>query len=107
MGKMISHDPVTKTTKTFHKGQRDGEEFYISTEQDVTDIIEKSKHRYNSFRGAWEKHGEWGDKYAEIPASVWGDLIKSGIANDEKRLRKWLDDRDQLAFRQRPGRLSK
>jgi hypothetical protein len=122
MGKLISSDPITKTTRSFHKGQRDGEEYYIYNEQDVTHIIEKNKHLYNqdvthiieknkhlynSYRGAWEAHGEWGDRYAEIPSTVWGDLLRRGIAQDEKRLRKWLDDRDNLLFRCRPGSLSK
>jgi guanylate kinase len=43
MGKLISSDPITKTTRSFHKGQRDGEEYYIYNEQDVTHIIEKNK----------------------------------------------------------------
>jgi hypothetical protein len=107
MGKLVSSDPITKTTRSFHKGQRDGEEYYIYNEQDVTHIIEKNKHLYNSYRGAWEAHGEWGDRYAEIPSTVWGDLLRRGIAQDEKRLRKWLDDRDNLLFRCRPGSLSK
>jgi guanylate kinase len=47
MGKLVSSDPITKTTRSFHKGQRDGEEYYIYNEQDVTHIIEKNKHLYN------------------------------------------------------------
>ena len=104
MGRMLSADPITKTRKVFHRDSS-GDEYHIETQQDVTAIIERNKHLYNTFRSAREKHGEWGDKYAEIPLSVWGDLLRRGIANDEKALRKWLNDRDQEAFRTRPGRL--
>ena len=107
MGRMISSDPVTKKAKEFHKGQDEGSEYWIEEKQDVGEIIDMNKAEYASYRKATDAHAEFGDHYARIPAVIWGDLIRKGIAQDEKRLRKWLDDRDNLLFRRRPGSLSK
>jgi len=106
-GRIISADPVVKKAKRFHKGQDEGSEYYIEEVQDVEDIIELNKAEYASYRKATDAHAEMGDHYARIPAVVWGDLLRKGIARDNKRLLKWLDDRDNLLFRRRPGRLSK
>lgn len=78
----------------------------IEAKQDVSPIIERNKARMAA-TDERTRHSEW-EQYAEIPTEVWyGHLVPSGIANDEKRLRKWLDNRDNLLFRTRPGRLSK
>jgi hypothetical protein len=107
MGRLISSDPVTKKAKEFHKGQDEGSEYWIEEKQDVGGIIDLNKAEYASYRKATDAHAEMGDHYARIPSVVWGDLLRKGIAQDEKRLRKWLDDRDNLVFRRRPGSLSK
>jgi hypothetical protein len=101
---LITSDPISKKQVRMHT---DGAGYAVESKQDITDIVARNKHLYNTFRGAWESHGEWGDMVASIPANVWGELMTKGIAYDEKRLRKWLDDRDQLVFRTRPGSLSK
>lgn len=83
-----------------------GDEYIIESKQDVTDIVERNKARM-ALIDEHARHGEWA-QYAEIPVSVWYDyLVPQGIANDEKRLRKWLDDRDNWMFRTRPGKLSR
>lgn len=79
----------------------------VSHEQDDKEILEGNKASYNSYRRATDPHGEWGDLYARIPLVVWGRLVEQGIAFDETALREWLDDRDNIVFRRRPGRLSK
>lgn len=108
MGRRISSDPVKKVTKTFHAGQdTDGSEFWVEGKQDITEIAELNKFEYNTYRKATDRHGEWGDHYARIPAIVWGDLLRRGIAQDEKALRKWLDQPENQVFRRRPGNLSK
>jgi len=107
MGRIISADPITKKRSVFHKGQEDGKDYYVEETQDVQSIIDMNKAEYASYRKATDAHAEMGDHYARIPAVVWGDLMRRGIAQNEKRLRKWLDDRDNLLFRRRPGSLSK
>ena len=76
----------------------------IETFQDVECIVEEAKFKYNSFdeRSPWK-----GDLHqvAEIPMTVMMQLQKDGIIDDEKRFRKWLNDRDNRVFRTRPGRI--
>jgi hypothetical protein len=106
MGKVISSDPITKEKKVMHYSNSD-DTYVITKEQNADEILEANLGERNSFRGGWENHAEYGDRYARIPSVIWGELVTKGIAHDEKRLRKWLDDRDNLPFRTRPGFLSK
>ena len=81
----------------------------IQTVQDVSGIIEANKKEFNSYdeRAKWS--GDlYGNKVASIPLTVIDDLNKFGIMRgfhvlDEKRFRAWLNDRDNQAFRTRPG----
>ena len=61
-------------------------------------------------RERWTKRGGddrgLGEKVASIPMSVYYSLPKD-LREDENWLLKWLDDRDQLPFRTRTGRLYK
>lgn len=101
----LSSDPIRKKITNMHIDSG-GDSYVIESKQDVTDIIERNKARMAA-TDERTRHGEW-EQYAEIPTEVWyGHLVPSGIADNEKRLRKWLDDRDNLLFRTRPGRLSK
>lgn len=107
MGRMLSADPVEKKRAVFHKGQDTGSEFWVEKTQDVQAIVDLNQFEYNTYRKATDKHTDFGDHYARIPTVVWGDLIRRGIAGDEKRLRKWLDDNENQLFRRRPGSLSR
>jgi len=101
----LQSDPIRKKTTTMHI-DRGAEGYVLESKQDVTDIIERNKARMALVdeNAGWN---EWA-QVAEIPVEVWyNHLVPSGIANDETRLRKWLDDRDNLLFRTRPGRMSK
>jgi hypothetical protein len=42
---------------------------------------------------------------ATLPLSVYYQLKREGIADDPKRLAKWMNDPDNRAFRTRGGRL--
>jgi hypothetical protein len=88
--------------KLFHFDDVTGE-ITIETQFEVE--AEKSKLLYNSF----DERTRWGDVnlVAQIPLSIYFDLKAKGIVDDEVRLRKWLDDRDNLVFRTRPGKLSR
>ena len=82
--------------------------FVIATDQDVTDIVEDAKGRFNQFdeRTPWK--GDW-HHVAEIPLNLYFQLKEQGIIDEsdpkQTKLRKWLNDRDNLAFRTRPGRV--
>ena len=55
----------------------------------------------NEARSGW---GE-GQRVASIPAVIWEDLIRRGIAGDKKKLKAWLNDPDNRAFRTRLGKV--
>jgi hypothetical protein len=106
MQRLIDTDPIVRRKHVFHA---DGDNFFIETVQDVEPNLERSKGQYNEFshKSAQRFKGDLLHKVAEIPITVWEDLKRSGIADDEKALAKWLDDRDNSVFRTMPGRLSK
>lgn len=97
-------DPLTGITRYFHPSH-DGETFSIETIQDVTETIGVNKRVYN---GESSKGRRWkGDMHhvAEIPLNIYMELEQQGITQDEKRLRKWLMDNENMAFRVKGGRL--
>lgn len=88
---MFHYDPIT-------------DDFFIETLEDVTDVVETNKGIAQQDSGNWK--GDW-HHVAQIPASVWADLQRKGIASDQKALARWLDDRDQNVFRTKSGKLSR
>jgi hypothetical protein len=101
--RFFNADPLTGVTRFFHPSD-DGESFVIETKQDVTDVVQENKamHAGLDERMTWK-----GDMHhvARIPNVVYWDLKRRGILEDEKALRKWLNDPDNRAFRLRPGRV--
>jgi len=76
----------------------------IQTVQDVTDIVEANKAVYNQI----DERANWkGDMHrvGSIPMSIFYDLQRQGILQDEKRLKAWLNDPANQVFRTRPGRV--
>jgi len=81
----------------------------IETRQDITAILEQNKKEYNSY----DERAKWsdellGNKIASIPMTVIDDLNKQGIMRgfhiiDEKRMKAWLNERDNRVFRTRTG----
>jgi hypothetical protein len=100
---LISVDPLTGAQTIFHDDFADGE-LVIENVQDAEPIIEANKRLYNSVdeRAPW-KGGM--HRVASIPLTVMLDLDRRGILNDQKKLRKWLNDPENRHFRTRPGRV--
>ena len=101
---LVDFDPVTKTET--HVAVSDEGVITTATFQDVEDIVEASKAAYN----ATDERARYGEKFthmAHIPITIWFELVRLGIAQDEKALRKWLDNPDYKDFRTRPGKLSR
>jgi hypothetical protein len=98
---LFDEDPIAGVRRIFHPSA-DGETFTIETQQDVSDLIDLNKAKFNQFdeRTPWR-----GDLHqvGSIPMSLYFDLKKKGILDDQKALRKWWNDRDNAAFRTRPG----
>jgi hypothetical protein len=78
----------------------------IQTVEDVSAIVEANRKEYNSY----DERSRWSDmnKIASLPFTVIDDLNKMGIMRgfavvDQKRMMAWLNERDNQAFRTRPG----
>lgn len=103
MRRLLDKDPLTGTKSVFHYDHED-DSFVIETVTDVEDVVEINKAAYNERAGT--RFGEGlAHHVAQIPATIWWDLKRRGIADDPKALKAWLNDRDNRAFRTRPGRL--
>jgi hypothetical protein len=100
MRTLISSNPLTKR-KTIMASDVDAVRIY--TEQDVTDVVEDNKAHFNNT----DERAPWGEltRIASIPTSIYYKLKREGIIDDKKKFRAWLRDRDNLAFRTRPGKI--
>lgn len=99
MTKRLINDDDFTGIKTYYNYDADKDEAIISKEQDVTAILEQNKKEFNA---APERWGEW-TKVGSIPLSVYYELERKGILNDQEAMKKWLNDPDNRAFRTRPG----
>lgn len=97
---LIDSDPMTRQKQVAHVGH-DGS-LGIESKQDVEAIVDRNKLERKNDSGSWEGHRH---KVASIPNVVWWDLKRRGIADNEERLRKWLNDPDNRAFRTKPGKV--
>lgn len=97
--RIISDDSATTGIVTSFQYDADSDEAIIQKTQDVSGIIEANKAEFNA---APER---WGDmtKVGSIPLSVYYELERKGILQDQVALAKWLNDPDNRAFRTRPG----
>jgi len=97
---LLDADYGARRTQIMHT-QSDNE-VVIETLQNVDDILDITKQQYNDSAG--ERFGTRA-QVARIPAVVWGDLVRSGIAFDPVAFKKWLNDFDNRVWRTRPGRV--
>jgi hypothetical protein len=103
-GKLFSADFIGKRQSTFHATD-DGDGFVIEDKQDIQPVIDQTKESYANI----DERAKWGDLgfVGQIPFVIWDQLVREGIAQDDKALLKWLDNPDNQVFRMRPGRLSR
>jgi hypothetical protein len=97
--RILNDDSATTGIVTSFHYDADKDEAIIQKTQDVSSIIEANKAEFNA---APERWGEW-SKVGSIPLSVYYELERKGILQDQKALAKWLNDPDNRAFRTRPG----
>lgn len=97
--RLFDIDPATGTRRLFHYDHAD-DRFHIETQQDVTDLVEQNKWLANNERQDFK-----GDMHrvASIPLSIYYDLKKRGILDDQKRMRQWLNDSENRFFRVKGG----
>ena len=98
--RLLDYDPVTKVKRMFHPSS-DGNTFIEHGEQEISERLSINKALQNMPRDGW---GE-GQRVASVPAVVVEYLMREGIYYDQKRLKAWLNDPDNLAFRTRLGKV--
>lgn len=103
MKRLFDADPINKTRQIFHFNEAD-DSFVIESRQDVSACVELTRAEYAATdeRAPWKKEMTHA---ARIPLNEVAELMRTGVWMDDKALLKWLDDRDHLGFRVRPGRL--
>ena len=89
-----SYDPVTQRA-TEVTTEPDGSTLYIHS-QNTRPIVESAKRIAASFDPTVRRDTV---HVARIPIVIWRQLQRLGIAQDEKRLNAWLNDRDNAVFR--------
>jgi len=100
MKRLFDHDPATGIKKFWHV--TDKGEYVVETVQEMDQIVDANKRAYNSADDRW---GEKLNRVASLPLSVYYRLKRERIADDPKRLAKWLNDGDNRVFRTRGGTL--
>lgn len=93
-------DSQARLEHVLHRSN-DGDTIVAQTRQDIEPILEENQALRNS------RSGFKGDMHhvASIPLVVYEKLWKEGIAQDEDRLRDWLNNSDNKMFRTHPGQL--
>ncbi len=100
------YDAASGIVEIFHF-DADNDKLVIENTQNVSPILEDNK----MFMCDSDK--PWGDmnRVASIPMSMLPDLQKRGIMDmggrilDQKALKRFLNDRDNLLLRTRPGQI--
>lgn len=103
MKRLIDRDLETGIETNFHWDDAEGT-FTISSKQDVTGIVDTNKSSFSGIdeRANWK--GEW-HHVASIPLTVYYELKRQGILDDQAAMKRWLNDRDNRYFRVRPGKV--
>lgn len=101
----LDYDAAANTVETFHFDP-DEDRLVVEVTQDISPILEENKTFMCDAADGWK-----GDMHrvASIPHSMLPDLEKRGIMDqggrilDMKALKRFLNDRDNLWLRTRPG----
>lgn len=105
--RVFDEDPIAGTRTIFVPTDDKGS-FQLVTQQDhepiMQDAYDERKQHRNKAAQKWK-----GDmhKVATIPMNLWSELVREGVALDERELRKWLDKPENVVFRTKPGSLSR
>jgi hypothetical protein len=100
----LDFNPELRTRKDFH-ADADGENFVLETTQDVEMILESNRSS-RAVYGERQRHdSEVLNRYASIPLTIYMDLLKQGITEDEQRMKAWLNDPANAHWRTRYGRV--
>lgn len=101
MRRVFEKDPLTGITRYWRHNPGD-DTAYLETEQEVGDVLDLNKRAYNDASTGWKQDMH---KVASIPLAVYYELKRQGVLDDERRLKAWLNDPDNRAFRTKQGRV--
>lgn len=98
--RFFDHNPETGMTEIFHY---DNGRVWMETVMDAQPVFDDNQREYNSV----DERAKWGEftKVASVPMHLFTEMRRSGVLKDPKAIAKFLNDRDNLKFRTRPGRL--
>lgn len=104
--RLIRHDPARGVSVWLDIDAITGD-FVFTEIQRVSGLQTRINSQANDWRfgdliGHTQNHVQ---QVAELPAIVVHRLMREGIWRDDKAMRKWLNDRDNRAFRTSGGRL--
>ena len=99
---LFDEDPITGTRTIFVPEGDDGD-FTLVYEQEIDDLLGDNQEN----RKERDSHARWDDinHIARIPNILLWEMKKKGILDDEKEMKKWLNDPDNKVFRTREGRV--
>lgn len=100
--RFFDRNPLTGATTLYHYDHAD-DTFTMQTLDDVQQITDQNS-RINNSRTDANWRGEM-HLVASLPLTIYFDLKKQGIIDDDAAFRRWLNDRDNSMFRTRPGRV--
>lgn len=99
MSKRLITDDKLTGIKTFLDYDGENDDAVIVKEQDVSEIVESNRVAFDN------APKRWGDMthVGRIPLTVYYELERQGILNDQEALVKWLNDPNNAMWRVRPG----
>lgn len=100
--RLFDDDPLTGA-KTYFVMEDGSDEFQLITQQPVDDILTEAQEsrKLTTAKTRWKDM----NRVAHIPGNVHAELMRKGIAFDQKELKKWLNDSDNRIFKTREGRV--
>jgi hypothetical protein len=101
--RVLDWNPETGVTQLFHYDHTT-DQFHVENVYDAEPVLEQNK-GLDSLVGP---DANWkGDMHrvAQIPMTIYMDLVKRGITNDQKAFKKWLNDPANRYFRTRGGKV--
>jgi hypothetical protein len=106
----LDTNPLDGGVKTFWFDDAE-DKFHLNYEVDLQPHIDLTQEAYKEAPSDWKGDSVLGHHVAAIPLVLLPELEKKGIMTaggrimDSAKLKEWLNDRDNRAFRTRPGRV--
>lgn len=103
MQRLFERNPFTGIQRIFVPSD-DGNKFDIVSQQEVEGIVEDTKYNYNiTPHKRIQKFKGDSTLAAQIPLTLFWELKRKGIADDDAAMKRWLNDPDNRVFRLQSG----